>query len=630
MPFKSHAINTAGLAIGIPAVIAGYMRTKYGPTVWQDILALRARKNRADDVLRQLMSGITLMDVIEGHAQNTPDKNCILFKDDVYSYADVDSEANRMALFSLHSGVVKPRETVAVLMHNEPAFVMTWLAFNKIGVTTAFLNYNQKAQTLLHCIKTCEAKAVICGRDPELLDELMKIMPDLKALGITIWVHGRLEDVLPGVVSHLDTRGYSGDPIPRDLRMEQKLQDMACYIFTSGTTGMPKPCNVSVQRLFASSFAQAALLGPDDVLYTALPLYHSAGFLVGLIQILRAGGTVAISPHFSASRFWDDVRKYKATEVQYIGETCRYLLAQPPRPDDGKYDHVVRIAIGNGLRPDIWQEFQRRFNIQVIAEFYGATEGNHTTINLDGKIGACGRYSPFLKAWFDVMEFIQCDHDTAEPIRDNTGMCIPVAPGEQGLLVCKITPATPLHGYKASNEANEKKIIRNVKKQGDVYFNTGDMLSYDKEGYLYFGDRLGDTFRWKGENVATTEVAQVLHQYPGIMEANVYGVKVPENLDGRAGMAAIVLSDDSQLDMKKFYQYVTKNLPMYACPKFLRIMPEMHITVTYKHRKTDLVKEGFDPNLVQDPLYFLEPEKEAYVPLDTQVLQKIVSGRAKL
>ncbi|XP_072039081.1 long-chain fatty acid transport protein 2-like [Amphiura filiformis] len=624
--------NSAAVAVGVPTAIAGLLRVKYGPNVWADINLVRRGIVRAKEVQKLTATNTTIIDIFEAHVQKSPDKPFILFEDECYTYLDLEKETNKMARFVQHSGLVGMRDTVAVMMYNEPAFISTWFAFNKLGVATAFLNYNLKAVSLLHCIKMSEAKAVICGREPELLAVLLEIMPELKALGITIWVHGREGDVLPASVSHFEFSRFPDDPISRNVREGITLEDMSCYIFTSGTTGLPKPCNIPHRKIVNTSYIwHAAGFGsPEDVLYIPLPLYHSAGLMVGMVNIIRVGGTAALSHRFSVTKFWDEVRKYRATITQYIGETCRYLVAQPPKPDDGRYEHRLRVAIGNGLRPDIWEEFQRRFNIETIVEFFAATEGNGMTMNYDGKVGACGRYTPFIKAVTGMLDFIQCDIETAKPIRDKNGMCILVPPGQPGLLVLKITPATPLTGYKASKEANEKKLLRDVKTKGDLYFNTGDMLSYDKDGYIYFMDRLGDTFRWKGENVATTEVAEVLHRFPGIQEANVYGVKVPNNLDGRAGMAAIVLAQNTSLDTKNLYQYVTKTLPSYACPMFLRIISAMDVTGTFKHKKTDLVKEGFDPNLVSDPMYFLEAEKKTYVPLDPQVMQKIVAGKARL
>ncbi|XP_072039078.1 long-chain fatty acid transport protein 6-like [Amphiura filiformis] len=638
MPVNSYFNlgNSAALAVGVPAAIAGLLRVKYGPTIWADIDVIRRGIAMTKEVQKLVANNTTIVDIFEAHVQKSPDKPFILFEDECYTYLDLEKETNRIARFVQHSGVVGMRDTVAVMMYNEPGFISTWFAFNKLGVATAFLNYNLKALSLLHCIKMSEAKAVICGREAELLAVLLEIMPELKALGITIWVHGREEDVLPASVSHFDFSRFPDDHISRDVREGLTLEDMSCYIFTSGTTGLPKPCNVPHSRMLTSTYIWSMAgfeNSAEDVLYIPLPLYHSSGLFAGFNNILKIGGTAAISHRFSATKFWDEVRKYRATIIQYIGETCRYLLAQPPKPDDGRYDHRLRIAIGNGLRPDIWEEFQRRFNIETIAEFFAATEGNAFIVNCGGKVGACGRYTPLIKALTGMIEFIQCDIETAQPIRDKNGMCILVPPGQPGmpgLLVSKITPDRPVEGYKGSNEANERKLLRDVKTKGDLYFNTGDMLSYDKDGYIYFMDRLGDTFRWKGENVATTEVAEVLHRFPGIQEANVYGVKVPSNLDGRAGMAAIILAQGTALDTKKLYHYVTKNLPSYACPKFLRITSAMDVTGTFKHKKTDLVKEGFDPNLVSDPMYFLETEKKTYVPLDQQVMQKIVAGKAKL
>ncbi|XP_002740877.1 long-chain fatty acid transport protein 2-like [Saccoglossus kowalevskii] len=295
-------------------------------------------------------------------------------------------------------------------------------------------------------------------------------------------------------------------------------------------------------------------------------------------------------------------------------------------PEDKK--HSVRVAIGNGLRPDIWERFQKRFNIPVICEFYGATEAPFFSANTDNTVGAIGKFTPIWKL-ITGLTLIKYDYETAEPIRDAKGRCIPVSRGKVGLLLCPINDRARYDGYSGDKKLSEQKVVRNVFKEGDAYFNSGDLLMLDKNYYLHFVDRLGDTFRWKGENVATTEVSEIVTLFPDIKEANVYGVKVPGQ-DGRAGMAAIILEDDQVFRLKEFYDYITSSLPLYACPRFLRVMKTLETTGTYKYKKGDLVREGFDPNKVKEPMYFIDLNANTYSPLDEISFGKIVAGKSRL
>ncbi|XP_072051448.1 long-chain fatty acid transport protein 2-like [Amphiura filiformis] len=636
-----------GAAVGIPTSLLAYLRLKYGPTLWKDIKAIQVMKKKQGIMHELEVNNITMVDIFEKQAQNRPQKPFMLFEDRSYTYQEVDQEANKLARFIQHRGAVRIRETVAVFLHNDPAFIWTWLGFNKLGIATAFVNTSLRLESLLHCILVCGAKVVVCGKEPELLDALLAISSDLKSHGIIIWVLGRPGDILPGCVSHLDTRGYSADLLSSDVRQDLTLDDMATHIFTSGTTGLPNACNIPHRKLHAQSLLQLPLgIREDDVMYTPMPLYHTAAFAFAVMGTVRNGATVALAYKFSATSYWDDVRKYGATIIQYIGEMCRYLLAQPKkrkkhsemgfnRDIDGEYPRKVRYAIGNGMRPDIWREFQRRFNIGHIAELFGASESNFLTINLDGKVGAVGRYTGLLKAWSDSFEIVRCDHVTAEPIRNSNGFCIPVKPEEPGVFLCKITKDTPFNGYKASKEVNEKKIARNVKQVGDEYFNIGDLITYDNDGYLYFYDRAGDTFRWKGENVSTTEVAEIINKFPDILDTNVYGVHVPGN-EGKAGMAAIMLKASLKgnstltFNLTNFYSYITKHLPLYACPKFLRIVPTMPLTATFKHQKSAFCREGYDLDVISDPMYVMDLKRKTYVSLTARELREVLIGKARL
>ncbi|XP_033109445.1 very long-chain acyl-CoA synthetase-like [Anneissia japonica] len=460
----------------------------------------------------------------------------------------------------------------------------------------------------LHCYTDIPAES-------DLINKIVEILPDLRQLGIRVWLRDNFTQDLPDGIEPIEHQLQStyGSPSPKSYRSEITFEDQAYYIFTSGTTGLPKACKRTHRAAVAASFALESVgLGPDDVLYSPLPLYHSAAFNLGFLNCIRVGCTFAIGRKFSVTRFWEDVRKHHATIIQYIGEICRYLMAQPKKPDDGVYPVKLRVACGNGLRPDIWEHFKTRFNIDHIYEFWGATECYKMFINLDGKVGTVGRLSPLLKLLDGSVRVIKCDVNLAEPIRGKDGKCIEVAPGETGLLVIAVVNDTsPFLGYIGKKET-EKKILRNVFKDGDSYFNSGDLIKISPDGYIYFVDRLGDTFRWKGENVATTEVAQILDEFPGIMEANVYGVTIPGQ-DGKAGMAAITLSAGVEsLDFKKLYSYLSDKLPSYARPKFIRITSNMDLTGTFKHKKSEFAKQGFDPIQITDPLYYINNESTTY------------------
>jgi fatty-acyl-CoA synthase len=368
--------------------------------------------------------------------------------------------------------------------------------------------------------------------------------------------------------------------------------------------------------------AGAQALGPEDRVYVPLPLYHSAGGVMAAVGALLSGGGLVLARRFSASRFWTDCARFEATSFQYIGELCRYLLNTPEHPDERR--HRVRVCIGNGLRPEIWGPFQERFGIPRIIEFYGATEGNVALMNFDGRVGAVGRMPRLVRRLLGI-ELIRYDVAKDAHERDARGFCIPCRPGEVGEAIGRLSQAVRFEGY-TSPEATEKKILRDVFKQGDAYFRTGDLLRQDDDDYFYFVDRIGDTFRWKGENVSTSEVAEALSVCPGVLEANVYGVAVPGQ-DGRAGMAALVV--DAGFDPAGLAERAKRELPAYARPLFVRLQPEIETTGTFKHRKVDLVSDGFDPAKISDPLFFLDGER-GYVPLDAALHARIVSGEVRV
>jgi fatty-acyl-CoA synthase len=327
---------------------------------------------------------------------------------------------------------------------------------------------------------------------------------------------------------------------------------------------------------------------------------------------------------FSASHFWDHVADHDCTVFVYIGELCRYLLNQPSHSKERA--HRLRLGFGNGLRPDVWTEFQERFSVPNILEFYGSTEGNVSMFNFDGQPGAIGRVPPYLQRNFAV-RLVRFDVEAEEVIRGDDGLCILCEPGEAGEAVGLIQDDARhnFSGY-ADKAASEKKILRDVLQHGDAWFRTGDLMRQDKDGYFYFVDRIGDTFRWKGENVSTTEVAQTIARYPGVAEVNVYGVKVDAS-DGRAGMAAI--TPTAAFNIKGLPAFLEQELPAYARPLFVRIQPALETTGTFKYRKVDLVRDGFDPAKIEQTPFVLHPGERRYVPITPALHEQIQSGVLK-
>jgi len=425
---------------------------------------------------------------------------------------------------------------------------------------------------------------------------------------------------------------HSAEGIPRAVRKGWKTSATWGFVYTSGTTGLPKAAIIQHLRFMSALvFASAYGITGEDRLYLALPLYHSAAGIIGTGIMVFTGCTIFLRRKFSASQFMSDIRENDCTVFQYIGELCRYLLNSPVKPDENK--HKLKIAFGNGLRPDIWENFQTRFNIPYIGEFYAATEGNAPVMGLVGLDGVgrgtIGRIGTLARRIFGH-KIVKFDVDTETPIRGPDGFCIECKPGEPGELLGLIDAKDPTKefvGYHGNKAGNEKKVLKNAFKKGDMYFRTGDLIKRDEFGYYYFVDRIGDTFRWKGENVATTEVAEVLSTIPGIKEANVYGVKV-EGADGRAGMAAIVAEEN--LDFARVAQVLSKELPSYAIPLFLRIMPEIEITGTFKHRKVEMRDQGYNPSTITDKLYYLNTAKKIYEPLTPAIYQQLNSGKSRL
>jgi fatty-acyl-CoA synthase len=561
----------------------------------------------------------TISDIFEDFARAKPDNIAVLHQDRTLSYADLAAGANRYARWAMERGVRKG-DVVALFMEGRPEYLMAWLGMVKLGATAALINANLRGVPLAHSIGIAGAKHVVLGHElGDAYNEAAAAMEDRPIA----WAAG---GVMPGT-EDLDAAlaGVSPAPLDKVVRDGLTCKDNAFYIYTSGTTGLPKAANFSHMRMLFMMYGFAGALDAreSDRMYDALPLYHSTGGVCAVGVALTTGGSLVIRRKFSVQEFWTDLHRYRPTFFQYIGELCRYLLNAPSGPHER--DHRIRAITGNGLRPEIWRAFQDRFAIPRIIEFYGATEGNVSMLNYDGKLGAVGRIPSYMRRLIPT-RIVKFDIDAEAPVRGADGFCIECADDEVGEAVGQIKDETgrAFEGYTQTGET-EKKVLRDGFAKGDKWFRTGDLMRRDAHGYFYFVDRVGDTFRWKGENVATSEVAEALGVVPGIAEANVYGVSVPGQ-DGRAGMAALV----AMPGFDPTYLADKLALPAYARPIFLRLAPAMEITGTFKQRKVELVKEGFDPGAIADPLYWHNPASGRYERLDAAAYDTIVAGRVKL
>ncbi|XP_068609491.1 long-chain fatty acid transport protein 6 [Brachionichthys hirsutus] len=576
------------------------------------------------ELFRLRSSVRTVLDRFVQQARRIPDKPFVIHDGRVHTYRDVDARSNRLANVFLDAVELAKGDCVALLMGNEPDFLCVWFGLAKVGCSVAFLNTNLKSKSLLHCVKCCGAKTLIVGSD--LVDHMDGVLMDQLRDDVQVWVmRSQNED------THLHTlldkvEAASDQPVPAALRASTSLKCPILYIFTSGTTGLPKAAVIThLQSLKAAGGFWAFGVKEDDVIYIPLPLYHSAASLLGIGGTIELGATCVLKKKFSASQFWNDCRKHNVTVFQYIGELCRYLCNQPQT--DKEKVHKVRMGIGNGLQREVWREFLDRFGNIKMCEVYGSTEGNLCFMNHVGKIGAVGR-SNFIYKFLFRYELVKYDMVKDEPEKDQYGFSKRVDKGETGLLLSKVGATSPFFGYAGSKQLTEKKLMRNVFVKGDAYFNTGDLME-EKDGFIIFRDRMGDTFRWKGENVATTEVSETLGLVDFIEEVNVYGVEVPGH-EGRAGMAAVIVRPGFTFHGKVMFEHVTRDLPAYARPLFIRLQTVMEITSTFKQQKFQLVQSGFNPSTISHRLYILDYQQEAYIPLTDIIYQRILAGERKL
>jgi fatty-acyl-CoA synthase len=583
---------------------------------WLRALELTASISRNPD---RVLS--TVIEELSAHSGNAP---ALVSDRESLSYQELVRRSSQYARWALEQGLAKG-EVVCLLMTNRPEYFAIWLGITSIGGVVALLNTNLVGPSLAHCIDIVSSKHLIVSS--EFVDALKTALPNL-AIPPNVWTHG---------IEHAPFRRIDEDigrqssyVLSREERRSPTIEDRALYIFTSGTTGLPKAANVSHARVLQWSYWFAGMTGAEstDRMYNCLPMYHSIGGVLVPGATLVSSGTVVIREKFSASQFWDDIIRWDCTMFQYIGELCRYLLHT--EPSHNERSHRVRMACGNGLASEVWDSFKDRFRIPQILEFYASTEGGVSLFNVQGRRGAIGHIPAYLAHRF-APALVKFDVEKNQPVRNEQGFCIRCAPNETGEAVGKVVDdpsnvGSRFEGY-TNKQASADKILHNVFQTGDAWIRTGDLMRKDESGFFFFVDRIGDTFRWKGENVATSEVSEAICAFPGVRHANVYGVAIP-GTEGRGGMAALVA--DKELDLCAFRKHLTAWLPAYARPLFIRFQADVAITGTFKYSKTEVVRQGYDPDATPDVIYFDNPESAAFIRLNKPLYDLIQTGQIRL
>ena len=567
----------------------------------------------------------SMIDYLEQHASERPEAIAVIFEDQTVSWDGLNAKANQMANYFRSRGVAYG-DKIAVNMENRLELLFTVMGAQKLGAVAGMVNTGQTNEALAHSLKLIEPKLLVVGAEclgnMETVSDIIESHHSDKLL----FVADGSNDVMPGgykdLMAEIDGQDTANITPDQTLTLGTPIY----YIFTSGTTGLPKASittHLKVLRAGTQFGVNVMTLGPDDTYYCALPLYHSNALVVGFGSCLCGGATFALRRKFSASQFWEDCIKFEATAAIYIGELLRYLLAQPVRESDTA--HNVTRVLGNGLRPDIWMEFKNRFGIGRVHEFYGASEGNTGFVNIfnfDKTVG----WSPGYGSDWDVVAY---DVDEDAPIRGGDEHLQKVKTGETGLLIMQITEKNPFDGY-TDAQASEKKVLRDVFEKGDTWFNSGDLVVLQKHGHIQFGDRIGDTFRWQGENVATTEVESVIMKWPEIEDAVVYGVTVPGR-DGRCGMLYLTQKEEGKLDLDGLATHMRENLPAYAVPRFIRIGQKVDVTGTFKFQKSKLKNAAYKVDEVDgDALHLLARDADKVVALTAAELAAVDKGDVRL
>lgn len=626
-----------------------YLDAKHGIT--SDLaLGRAASRGELSHKIRSWRNKLSIYENFDWQATKRADAIAYVYLGKSYTWGEVAKDVHRLANYLLSRGI-KQGDRVAIFMGNSVAILEWFFACMCINAVPAFINNSLTGKGLVHCVSVAKARLVVY--EPYLEGPLSEIQDELLANskleaflryddGITP-LDGDAEKPASAVSKPLahkiefgpsDLLKYSAKRIPDKYRNDVTESTTAALIYTSGTTGLPKAALCSHGRMGTASSVWSTMNGfsMKDRIYTPMPLYHSSALFLCVCSCLSSGTTVLIGRKFSARKYWDEVRKYDATVVQYIGEIARYLLAVPPSPLDKQ--HKVRMAYGNGMRPDVWEKFRERYGVRVISEFFASSEGNGALINYNTGpfgAGAVGRMATVASIIRPDFKIIRVDAITEDIYRDpKTGLCVECGPGEPGEFVMRIgsSSVSKFQGYADNPEATSKKVLKDALAKGDAWFRSGDLMSKDEDGFFYFGDRMGDTFRWRSENVSTTEVSNVLCQVVG--EANVYGVLVPQH-DGRAGCAAIPAEEAQKLDFRLLAHVARKSLPKFAVPLFIRIVPTMEQTGTVKQQKVQLRNQGIEHDKCgSDRLYWLPPNADAYEPFLPEHYKSLQAGKVRL
>lgn len=562
--------------------------------------------------------------LFEESVEKYPDNVFLIFEGQQWTYSEFNAEVNQLAHLLLERGIGRG-DVVALFMENRAAYIRSILAVAKVGATSGLINNSLTGTGLVHCINTTNARACIVGE--ERASSLSQARSELNSGIQFLWAADQKKVPVPDWSEDIDTAMAAMATDNPDAVADIKAGETAFFIFTSGTTGLPKAAILPHRKLLiaANAFGRGGFrVVEKDRLYLCLPIYHITGMGPGLVSFLGAGASVFLRRRFSASNFWQEVHEYQTNSFIYVGELCRYLVNRDPSPLEEH--NPIEKMLGNGLRPDVWDVFKERFGVDRICEIYGASEGNTSFINFLNKDKTIG-------ASVTPVAVVQYDNENGEIVRDDNGFCIPVKIGEPGLLLGEINEKAIFDGY-TDPEASRKKIIESVVKKDDKWFNTGDLVRQIDVGFamglkhFQFVDRTGDTFRWRAENVSTNEVAEVLNGHSQIEVANVYGVDIP-GCEGRAGMASLQLKDGAIFDQEEFESIVSENLPIYARPVFVRIKGSVATTVTFKLVKKDLVEQAYHLNKVNgDKVLVMKPDSTTYDLLDETFYGKIQSGQS--
>ncbi|MFW9941712.1 MAG: long-chain-acyl-CoA synthetase [Candidatus Thorarchaeota archaeon] len=560
--------------------------------------------------------------ILEENAQKYPDNPAIKFESTILTYKEFNDIVNQYANYFISLGL-KKRDIVKVLIKNRIEFLVIYSANAKIGAISSLINTDLRKKTLIYSLNLTPGKIIVVGEECYDVFNRVKSNVNLTNVNQLCFVRDNGEMKLPEDFIDLPQTVQNFPTSNPNTTFDVKPEDVIAYIFTSGTTGLPKAALLTHYRVIGPGYAFGKLIAqftPDDTIYIPLPFFHGTALMTGWSSVLVNGGALALARKFSVSHFWDDIRKFNATSFNYVGEICRYLMNQSPNDDDS--NNPVRVVIGNGLRPEIWVDFKKRFNIPVIGEFYGSSEGNGGFANLLNFDCTCGLS-------LGGHAIVQYDYEEEKIIRNQRGYAKKVRSGEVGLLMFESTETSKFRGY-TDEKATEAKLIRSLFKEGDVWFNTGDLMLDQGCNHAQFVDRLGDTFRWKGHNVSTSEVEEVLNIFDQISMSSVYGVNIP-NTDGRAGMAAIVPnSNATEFNFKKLVKILAENLAPYAIPIFLRFKTNLTTTHSFKLKKLKLKEEGFNPEIIDDPLFILIPKESGYIPLTKVVYKRILKKKFRL